>query len=373
MLMRTFSSIAFFVLVTGCSGYSGIPRGSDGGRSAEGGIPDATCFGTAPFSVCLAAPPTGPLTIAEGPILIDIVNSGAWCSGLFRGGEYCVLAGTSISLRRGEILAFIPKPLVLIASDSIEIDTTSSVNVSSLLGRSQIGAGGNYEGCAPGMTPGSPFGGGAGGSFAGLGGHGGNGGSGGTGGISGAVATAMTLRGGCAGQNGDDSDLAPGNQGLGGNGGGAVLLVAGRSIEVNGIIDASGAGGSGGYSGAGGGGGGSGGMIVLNAPSITGSGLILANGGGGGEGGKSDDPLHPGVQGANPSSTDAALGGEGQSVEGGNGGNGSAGATAGSGGAGKDGTSIGGGGGGGGGAGFIMVRNGASLDLSHISPAPTHF
>src|SRR6185436_8796867 len=96
-----------------------------------------------------------------------------------------------------------------------------------------------------------------------------------------AVSVVNELRGGCPGQGGAGIS----DEGAKGHGGGAVLLIAGRTIDVRGAINAAGEGGGGaGTSAAGGGGGGSGGMIVLDAPTITNSGLILASGGGGGGG-----------------------------------------------------------------------------------------
>jgi hypothetical protein len=110
-------------------------------------------------------------------------------------------------------------------------------------------------------------------------------------------------------------------------------------------------------------------MIVLDAPAISGSGLILANGGGGGEGAGNTTP---GENGADPTGTAPALGGDGPTGNGGRGGNGSAGAAGGPGTNGVDGTSQGGGGGGGGGAGTIRARSGQDLG-SNVSPAVSPF
>lgn len=114
--------------------------------------------------------------------------------------------------------------------------------------------------------------GGQGGSYAGLGG--------------GAEDTAdhdmfiTPLVGGTAGQSACGA--------LGGAGGGAIQLSAKRSITINGVISANGAGGQGGDADPacnGGAGGGSGGAILIEAPDVFYTGKLFANGGGGGSGG----------------------------------------------------------------------------------------
>lgn len=75
--------------------------------------------------------------------------------------------------------------------------------------------------------------------------------------------------------------------GKGGAGGGAVALIAGRSVTIapSGVITSPGNGGGRGDFGAGGTpglGGGSGGAILLEAPTVTVSGVVAANGGNGG-------------------------------------------------------------------------------------------
>src|SRR5262249_29629712 len=139
-------------------------------------------------------------------------------------------------------------------------------------------------------------GGGAGGS---LGTRGGDGGTGDTnnngppvgtakGGVAGVVQLPPTmLRGGCPGGDGGTADAS--HRGPGGNGGGAVYLIAGSAIHIIGDVFASGAGGMstpGTVSAEeGGGGGGTGGMIGLDAPSIDIPGRVVANGGAGAGGG----------------------------------------------------------------------------------------
>src|SRR5262249_15181889 len=150
-------------------------------------------------------------------------------------------------------------------------------------------------GCGAGTSPiASPQsgngGGGAGGSFLGKGAGGGDGGAAGSvnkGGIAAAVGTpraADQLPGGCPGPRGAGARVGATDTSAPGHGGGAVLLIAGRMIDVQGGINAVGEGGGGGpptqFGGCGGGGGGAGGMIGLDAPMIRSTGVILASGGG---------------------------------------------------------------------------------------------
>jgi len=325
--------------------------------------PGQTCFGTGLLNICLQTAPTGSLTSA----LLTTINTDTSpkCAPVRSGGNYCVLAATTINLDE-KLRATGTRPLVLIAIDSIT--TTAVIDVGSHRGPpEEAGAGADPAACAPGTAPTTvttTSGGGAGGSFTGLGGSGGGGaaGSGGAGGTPGAVADPITeLRGGCAGQAGEGPAKA-----TAGHGGGAVFLIAGNKIDVQGGINAAGAGGAAGVTGAaGGGGGGAGGMIGFDAPMITVSGLILANGGGGGEG---SGQTTPGAAGADPNAINAATGGNGATGNGGDGGNGSPATTAGAGGAGANGAS--GGGGGGGGAGLIKAPATATLG-TQVSPPAT--
>jgi hypothetical protein len=344
-----------------------------GGKgSGDGGVdspPEAqACFGTGLLHICLEAAPTAPLTIAALAVLNT--DNSTMCAPVRSGGNYCVLAGTTITVD-AKLRATGSRPLVLIASDSIM--TGAAIDVGSHRGPpEETGAGADPAACAPGKAPttaNNTSGGGAGGSFTGLGGNGGDGGGagGGAAGTPGAVAgTISELRGGCAGQDGQGT--ANGGKG---HGGGAVFLIAGNKIDVQGGINAAGEGGAPGVTGsAGGGGGGAGGMIGFDAPMITVSGLLLANGGGGGEG---SGTATLGAPGADPTGTAAAIGGKDNTTNGGDGGNGSAGAAAGSGAPGSNGangTNPGGGGGGGGGAGLVKAPGTANLG-SQVSPAAT--
>jgi hypothetical protein len=123
----------------------------------------------------------------------------------------------------------------------------------------------------------------------------------------------VPLRGGCAGGAGGF------NGGLGGGAGGAIQLVAAGDFTLSGRISASGGGGRGVQgAGGGGGGGGSGGGVLLQANTLTQSGIITVNGGGGGEGSRSSVFTDNGNNGAASLNTPAS-GGQGLS-SGGNGG-----------------------------------------------------
>lgn len=352
-----------------------IDAGADSG-AGDAGADANTCFGTAPFRVCLKDAPTQSLNISQ-PGTINTGDPSKCVETDPKDSFGCVLAATTITVG-ATLRAYGSRPLVLIASDTIKITPTGSVDVGShrgATGPQELGASADPT-CTSSQLP-MNGGGGAGGSFAGRGGKGGGSVqfSLWTGGMPApAVAGEVNqLRGGCAGQSGG-SDNATGPQARAGHGGGAVLLIAGRAIEldVGGVINAAGEGGEGGVSSprGGGGGGGSGGMIVLDAPAITSSGLLLANGGGGGGGGSSNSS---GTPGADPSAVGAATGGGGGmgggGTDGGGGGSGSTSADKAVGGDGADGGTLGssGAGGGGGGSNGIVKTHGSSLG-SPVSP-----
>jgi hypothetical protein len=349
------------------------PPNIDAGIDPPDAPPDAqTCFGTSIVQVCLAAAPTTPRTIST-PTTID-TDDPPMCAATVSGADnYCVLVGTTITVN-ATLRATGPKPLVLIASDSIIVNQLIDVGSHRATQTTPdfVGAGADPMTCMAGTLAGTRSG-GAGGTFTGKGGNGGNGAGGGagTGGqaVNG-VTTVTELRGGCPGQNGNGA-----TGGTGGHGGGAVFLIAGNDISVNGPINAAGEGGAGGAtdSSAGGGGGGAGGMIGLDAPTITVTitSLLLANGGGGGEGSGTNST---GSNGEDPSTTAAATGGNGGTMIGGDGGNGSAGPAAGAGADANDGiTSMNGndGGGGGGGGGAGLIKGPAASLGTNVSPAAT--
>ncbi len=323
----------------------------------QSSAPDAqACFGSGLGKLCLSSPP------AQPRILSGMIDTGvdASCDEIVMvtGSPTCVIAGTSVDIAAGATFRGVgSRPLVIVASGMLEI--AGALDVGSLRGDAS-GAGAPSFPCAGLVAAESDDGGGGGGAGGNLAGAGGAGGAGdlndngspagtGQGGTPSAAFTPTLLHGGCRGGFGG---AAGGGSitGAGGAGGGAVYLIAGVTIEIDGRVVASGAGGSAGELQGGGGGGGSGGMIGLDSPDIRGSGVLAANGGGGGEGGGFGVSVH----GAN-GTTDGtrATGGVGGDVDGGNGGDGSGGgALAGASGSGGN----GGAGGGGGGAGFIYVK-----------------
>jgi hypothetical protein len=367
---------------TGCY-YSNHPispdpgDGSDAGAGSDTGSagtdPD-TCFGAEPFHVCLEAAPDAPFSVSPGALqTINTASDLPACMRTVSGvSNACVVAATTITIA-GTLRATGPRPLILIARDSISIQSNGSIDVGSHRGAAmELGAGADPQDCVSGVLPDTGCG-GAGGSFVGLGGMG-AGMQAGFCSIPGKPGPRLSgpitrLRGGCAGQ---DTPRSSGVAVQRGHGGGAVLLIAGRAITITGGgINAAGEGGEGGSSGGGGGGGGSGGMIVLDAPTIASDGLILASGGGGGGG--DGDTSAGGGPGADPSTVNAAAGGKGGTAAGGRGGDGSPSSSTASGGDGTQGalsSGVGNGGGGGGGTGIVKAPAAASLGLQ-VSPRQT--
>jgi hypothetical protein len=179
------------------------------------------------------------------------------------------------------------------------------------------------------------------------------------------------LRGGCRGCDGGAGDMQ--HRSPGGDGGGAVYLIAGTAIHVLGDVFASGAGGgaTSGVLGAeqGGGGGGTGGVIGLDAQSLDIVGRVVANGGAGGGGGGSMGGS-PGGDGTTTSWNAPATGGAGGGTGGIPGGNGAPGTALGAT-VNVDGSSNDGGAGGGAGGLGVIVIHGALSGGSKMSPAPT--
>jgi hypothetical protein len=341
--------------------------GPDAALDAAGG-PDANaCFGQS-IGICLAEAPSKAIVIDLDTTIVT--SDLSMCALVTSGGDYCVLAGTDITVN-AKLRGTGSRPLILIASRSI---TTTApyglIDVGSHRVRPQgtpeTGAGADSSSCDPGFFP-QDNGGGAGGSFSGMGGIGGRGSGGNSGTPGNRVVDSNLPRGGCAGQDGRALGSAGG---LGGHGGGAVYLIAGVKIDVQGGINAAGeSGGRGIANGAGAGGGGSGGMIGFDAPTIVCNSLLLASGGGGGGGsGPGNDP---GIDGQDPMTITAAGGGDGfvgNNAAGGDGGDGSAAIVAGPGALGTDSAHLTtGGGGGGGGAGLIKAPETANLG-TNLSP-----
>jgi hypothetical protein len=293
----------------------------------------------------------------------------------------CVIAGQTISIPdKQTVTVFGTRPLILLAADSITI--TGTLDAASHIG-STSGAGANV-GPAADLGPCSTTftnptagamrgdgGGGFGGSFGAAGNGGGNGAIAGIGGVAAPAILATALRGGCPGSAGAGAKV-----GALGHGGGAVLLIAGQTVAVPGVVNASGgAGGGAPEQSGGGGGGGSGGMIVLDAQTVNVTGQCFANGGGGGEGANVAADGHPGGESSAPDKT--ASGGSGGTDFGGDGGKGgnatNPGGSPGSNGD-QQGAGIGGGGAGGGGVGVIKVfatQQTGTTDGGKVSPHPS--
>jgi hypothetical protein len=353
-----------------------------GSPGTDGSIADAQlCFGTGLVKDCLPSAPTTAVSYSGDTVLDTGVIANCNQTMAQTGGpELCIVVGTTVTVG-GTLTAIGSRALVLIATDSLTVSGTLDLSSTAADGRRRAGA--NQGSCS---TPGAgadDTGGSGGGGGAGLGTKGGVGGIGdlndngppvgqGKGGIAGAVQAMPTvLRGGCRGGDGGAGDMQ--HRSLGGDGGGAVYLIAGNAIHILGDVFASGAGGGAtpGAVGAeqGGGGGGTGGMIGLDAPSLEILGRVVANGGAGGGGGGSIGGS-PGGDGTttnwNAPATAGAGGGTG-GLLGGNGAPGTAiGATTNLDGSNND----GGAGGGAGGLGIIVVH-GVIGGGSRMSPAPT--
>ncbi|HWO24313.1 MAG TPA: hypothetical protein VNO30_36465 [Kofleriaceae bacterium] len=322
------------------------------------------CFGSF-VEICLAAAPGPAISVNAGDTLtIDTRDNSPDCVATTAGAGACVVAAASIAVN-GTIRGQGPRPLVLLATGAITINTGGLIDVASHRGNTNLGAGANppQPRCMPGSPPTARTG-GWGGSNASKGGDGNQAGAGSSGGNAANALSrpAAALFGGCAGSKG-----AGNSGGSGGAGGGAVDLIA-AAIVINDTINASGAGASGATdNGEGGGGGGSGGLIVLDAPEVTinGAAKVFAQGGGGGEGGRSGGN-GAGNDGADPTAPNQAAQGGNNAGSGGDGGDG---ATTGNGGNGGDDTiaTDDGGGGGGGGRGFIITT-----DPSPPSPPPAN-
>ncbi len=382
------------VLLGACGFSVPSPAAAPIDASERGDAPDAmigttgdVCYGTL-VHVCFPAAPTGTVTPASP---LD-TGTDAACTLIYAqadGVEVCVVAADSI-LVTGELTATGPRPLVLVAATSILVGGT--IDVSSTRMPSRRGAGSQGAACTSagaGKNDRGGGGGGGGGTFTSRGGNGGTGDTNengppagtATGGGSGPnQPIPSTLRGGCrgavGGEGGDSDGVNPG--GPGGLGGGAIALVSGGTITVQGAVYASGAGGgtmlgqfnscapgNGGFE-QGGGGGGAGGMVVLDGAALAVPGKIAANGGGGGGGGA----CHGGSSGSDGTTNlwnVQASGGIGDTANGGaNGGAGSARGGAISLDGGND---ISGGGGGGGGLGYVWTK-GPLTNGAMISPAP---
>jgi len=343
----------------------GQQPGGDGGPDSSG---NEYCAGSTNGLVkpCFASQPTGTKTLTD-PYDTDVASN---CEAVLRGADgLCVVSAATINVNT-TVHVKGSKPLVLVATGAIDItgklDAASHRGATAPYTTAFVGAGANPTAagaCNAGDVP-TNGGGGAGGTLTASGGNGGDSATGGgnDGGVAGTAPTSIaTLRGGCRAQDGHN-----GTVGQGGNGGGALYLIA-MSINIAGTgeINASGEAGHPGVSGgAGGGGGGSGGMIVLDAMTIANIGVVYANGGGGAEGSGNTTPGAPGNE---PTGAAAA----GASLDISNGGSGGAGGAAGATGGGT-GQNVNGFGGGGGGGGVGLIKTfGSGALTGNVSPAPS--
>jgi len=350
----------------GCPGMGSNDGGTDG-KDIDGTPGDARLdYGSGIWAIKLTDFPSGPKTLTN-PVLTngaDCSTEQLWVS-LSQPGA-CFIVATKITISTAVEVSG-PRPLVLVATDSIVLSGSLDASSHNSLNGGNLGPASPETGCqnpaAPPQASGSGGGGGAGGSFVTLGGAGAKGDGGNTNGQSPGAATGApsALRAGCRGQTG----AAGGAGGVGGDGGGAVYVLAGNSIDLRtGVINASGAGAQPGTGRGGGGGGGTGGMIVVSAPMILSDSAtrLIANGGGGGGGGNGGgiggDPVTatPGTPAAAGIASGSCL-----SV-------GGTGSTTAAGGGGTQGSGNCGGGGGGGGGGYILT---SSVPTSGaFSPAP---
>ena len=373
------------LLAIGLCACSFAPRAAGTGTDAPpltdaAATPDtpagATCVGTSTdslFTVCFPAGglPTNTVTLAGSYTTLTCAQGQRTLS---HGVTACVVAGQTVSIT-GKLTVTGDVPLVLAATGDATVAMAATIDVSSVGGNA--GPDRDATTCNPAGAGAASLlggGGGAGGSFGTVGGVGGAGATpaNGTSGVAVAVTAAVTLRGGCKGSQGGTANITIGQiGGAGGHAGGALYVVAGGAIEIDGNLYASGAGGGGGGAVAGGGGGGTGGLIGLDGATVTvGSGAeIVTNGGAGGGGGGNVGGGGGGDDGTLVS-TPGAMGGKGGLAPpntGGDGGIGTNWANV-TGGVGHAPMGNGGAGGGGGGYGIIWVVGTYSNTSGDVSP-----
>ena len=377
-----------------CSGISECPGGlscvsntcqetagacaalDDSGTEAMTPLEPGACMGVQQLPFVLICPPDMLAVQKSLPASINTSNK-AECTYITEAEastpSLCVIAAQNLAVL-GETKLEGSRPLVLLARERLEISENGRLTANGVNTKPA-----NPPQIPPGSScvspPGSSnlsngaAGGGPGGSFIGRGGTGAAG--------NGTPATAsstppplpVSMRGGCRGGDGGMTNTVPG--GLGGDGGGVVYLL-GKTIQIDGVVNASG-GGARAATGvlAGGGGGGTGGMILMWSPepiTLGSSAQVFALGGGGGEGGASagggvsmpgNDPVSPVL----PAGT---------STEGGDGGDGGGGGESTSVPDGRQGLSGGGAGGGGGGGGIGYIKTIPRLEASaKIAPDPS--
>lgn len=358
------------IALAGCSSILGIQPVTVGDGGGSGTIADAyqtqtidgsLCEGSGAFEVCLTALPSAPVVV-QGSIDTD---ASSYCfDGYTLPAEHpwCVVIGTTLAVH--SVTAQGSRPLVLLATQDLTIANGDLLDASSHQG--VAGPAANNPACSTSSAGNAGVlddggGAGAGGSFGTMGGGGAAGGDSAAtpGSVGGAIAMPSGLFGGCPGGLGGEGndpqtdECNPNMSDPPGAGGGAVYLLAGGTVRIDGTVAAGGAGGGGGKLARGGGsGGGSGGLIVIWAgSSIMGNGQLVTTGGGGGGGADHCGNASFGV--------DGSLGGAagpGADSDCPNGGSGAAGMAAGQPGlaGGTKGASAGGGG-----VGFVMIHGGS--------------
>ncbi|HTR49455.1 MAG TPA: hypothetical protein VMJ10_02035, partial [Kofleriaceae bacterium] len=293
--------VVFAGALAGCNSLLGIHDLPDDGGRGSGTIDGGVCYGSGGFTICLSALPAQAAT-PSGSIDTDSATDCPASYSTPSGNPWCVIAGSSVTIG-ATLRASGSRPLVLVSTGVLAIELPGVVDVSSHIGNGSmapatVGAASD-TGCASGSGASASVddksgGGGAGGSYATGGGQGGAGDTeaGGPGGATSGVPT--TLVGGCSGGYGGAGDepasdaCKPTPSDPPGAGGGAVYLVAGDTIQLDGVVMANGAGGGVGNQARGGGaGGGAGGLVVLWAGTaisggmIAGGSVLSTNGGGG--------------------------------------------------------------------------------------------
>jgi hypothetical protein len=377
------------LVLGGCGFSSPAANGNDSGNGSDhdpgGTMPPDGSPDAGPVHVCLgsfvkvcADAPRGALNLMTTTIDTSDVSPTSNCLPAaayttMPAVDACVIASQTITIPGGNTISVTGnRRLILLADETLTI--TGTLDAASHR-KGLPGPAADTGPCPTGVrapTTATEGGGAWGGTFGKAGSNGGNTPGGGMGGGAGAALLITALGGGCAGGAGGNNGGGNGG-GTGGHGGGAVLLLAGQSIKIDGAVNASGAGGSGGKARGGGGGGGSGGMIVLEALSVAISGQCFANGGGGGEG---SSGLADGAGGGESNAPDTDGSGGSSISVGGPGGDGGVGKTASKGGGngGVFGVDTGGGGAGGGGVGIIKILSadpGNNGDLKRVSPPPS--
>lgn len=296
-----------------------------------------------------------PLQFSTNACTADFMSGQKVAQRVAGGPEVCVVSVRSFELDEDSQLILSGNlPFVLLAEEGIAIDGTLDAGAFGAtegpggFSPGRVGenvAGDGAGGGQAGQTFTSPGrddldGGGGGGALCGTGGRGGSAGSGtvvAEGGQSGTrFGSAWQLEpifGGSGGAQGrvlargvPDGTLLS----AGGGGGGAVQLSSSSAISISGTVHVGGGHGHGGSGGAGtgsnagaGGGGGSGGAILIEAPSVSVTGVLSAAGGGGGSGGSQERAGNDGEDGRDaglgmaPGGSSTGVGGAGGSGGGG--------------------------------------------------------